>query len=218
MCTAQVFPRPIGLVLGLDTTVNPFSLSPTYVAELAGLPMQVRVARMRDPAMKAVLLAEQPNDASTPIYAMSRNFAKVFPLQSAGDYDPDPENSILALATRAGQDPLIYIYDRLLESSGYALFSAAIANFANGSLGAVQEMIAHPDTIVALRDGGAHYGVICDAGYPTFLLSHWTRDRRGSKFSVAQAVKSLSRDPALAVGLNDRGLLAKGYKSRHKHS
>jgi N-acyl-D-amino-acid deacylase len=211
--TAQVFPRPVGMILGLDTTLSPFSLCPTYVSELAGLPMADRVARLRDPAIRARLLAETPDDPSTPIYLMARDWDRIFPLNTAADYEPPRDQSISALAAEAGVTPLEFIYDALLDKGGYALFYAALANYAEQTLDPVFEMMGNPNVVIALGDGGAHYGVVCDASYPTFVLAHWTRDRDGAKFALADAIKGLTRTPARTVGLEDRGLLAEGYKA-----
>lgn len=210
---AQVFPRPVGMILGLDTTLSPFSLCPTYLKELAALPMSDRVARMHDPEIRARLLAETPEDPSTPIYLMARDWDRIFPLNTAKDYEPPHDQSIAVLSEKAGVSPLEYMYDALLEKGGYALFYAALANYAEQTLDPIFEMLNNPNAVIALGDGGAHYGVVCDASYPTFVLAHWTRDRDGAKFTLPAAIKALSRTPARAVGLEDRGLLAEGYKA-----
>lgn len=211
--TGQLFPRPVGLVMGLDTSVHAFTFCPTYEAELAHLPLAERVERMRDPAMRARLLAETPHDPSQPIYLMARGFDRTYPLESPRDYEPAAENSIVALAEKTGVSPLEYIYDGLLEKDGHALFYAALANYADGNLEAVLEMMRNPNVVIALGDGGAHYGVVCDASYSTFLITHWTRDRAGTRLPLAEAIRGLTREPAEIAGLLDRGLLAEGYKA-----
>jgi N-acyl-D-amino-acid deacylase len=137
----------------------------------------------------------------------------MFPLSDPPDYEPPAETSIGATARRLGKTPEEVIYDFLLQDDGNAMVYTALGNFYNAKLDSVREMIQHKDTVLGLGDGGAHYGMICDASYPTFMLSHWTRDRPEGKLSIAWAVKALTADPARAVGLNDRGILAPGYKA-----
>ena len=209
----QVYPRPIGMVMSLDATVNPFCCSPTYAHELVQLPMAERVKRLADPAMREKLLAEEIEEAKTPIYRMARDWSKVFLLDNVADYEPDQSMSIEAMAAREGRDPLDLFYDLMLRKGGYQMFYCALANYAEGSLDSIREMIMDPSTIVALGDGGAHYGVVCDASYPTFVLTHWARDREGERIPLPQAVKALTRDPAEVIGLKDRGLVKEGYKA-----
>jgi N-acyl-D-aspartate/D-glutamate deacylase len=144
---------------------------------------------------------------------MARDFDRVFALNSARDYEPPRTQSITALAAKTGVSPLQYFYDVLLEKGGHALFYAALANYAEQTLDPILEMMKNPHTVIALGDGGAHYGVVCDASYPTFVLSHWTRDRQGEKLPLPAAIKGLTWTPSRAFGLEDRGLLAVGKKA-----
>ena len=208
----QIYPRPIGMLLGLDLTLNPFSLCPSY-QPLAKLPLAERLEALRDPAMRERLLNETPADPTFPLFVIARQFDRLFPLRTAGDYEPDPQNSIAALAARSGRSPLEEAYDLLLEDDGRAIILATLTNYAHNSLEDVREMMVHPDTIVALGDGGAHYGLVCDASFPTFVLTHWTRDRGHGRISVPEAIKSLTSSPAGLVGLKDRGVIAPGYKA-----
>lgn len=209
----QVFPRPVGMIMGLDTSVNPFTLCPTFRDELAGLPLTEKVVRMRDAAVREKLLNETPDEEGMPLFQMARSWDLTFPLQSPLDYEPSRERSIEALAAQAGVTSPEYMYDALLGDGGHAKFLMAVANYAEKSLDVVLEIMRHPDAILGLGDGGAHYGVICDASYPTFVLSHWTRDRNGEKLSIPEAVAALSRKPAEAIRLLDRGLVREGYKA-----
>ena len=211
--TAQVFPRPTGLTLGLDCSINPFTFCPTYANDLAKLPIAERVKKMRDPSMKARILSETPADATIPLYGMARDFAHMFRLDSVDDYEPSPDRSVEAEARRLGVSPLAHAYDLLLEKDGYALLHVALANYTYGTLEPIRDMLRDQNTVLGLGDGGAHYGVICDASFPTYVLSHWTRDRKGGRLSVAEAIKLLAHDPAAAVGLSDRGKIAVGYKA-----
>ena len=209
---AQVFPRPIGVVLGFDLSVNPFSLCPSW-AELARLPFGKRIAALRDPQVRARLLMEEPGDALIPLARMGRRFEFIWPLGDPPDYEPAPEDSVAAQARRRGIDPAELAYDLLLENDGKGLLLAALANYGSGSLDPIHALITDPNSVLGLGDGGAHYGMICDSSYPTFVLQHWTRERKGERLSIEEAVKALAADPAKTVGLMDRGVLATGRKA-----
>jgi len=210
--TAQVFPRPIGLVLGHTLSFNPFSLCPTYKA-MAGLSHEDKMRELGKPEIRARLLAEKPGESPSMLALLGRNYDWMFPLSDPPDYEPSAESSVAARARRLGVTPEEVIYDMLLADDGKAMVYVALGNFYNASLNSVREMMQHKDTVLGLGDGGAHYGMICDASYPTFMLAHWTRDRKDGRLPVAWAVKALANDPARAVGLNDRGILAAGYKA-----
>lgn len=208
----QVFPRAVGLVLGHELSVNPFSLCPSYAA-LAKQPLAERIRALRTPEVRARLLEEQPDQARAPLAALGRNFERMFPLTEPFNYEPPLNQSVAALAREKNVSPLALAYDMLLEQDGRAMLYVALTNYAGGNLDGAYEMMTRNDTVLGLGDGGAHYGMICDSSYPTFILAHWTRDRKGKRLSVEEAVKKLARDPALTVGLSDRGLIARGKKA-----
>jgi N-acyl-D-aspartate/D-glutamate deacylase len=210
--TAQVFPRPIGMILGYNLSVNPFCLCPTYKA-IAHLPLADKIRELRKPEIRAKLLSEKPGDSASILATIGRWFEFMFPVQDPPNYEPPMETSIKAQAERLGVPPEELAYDMLLQDDGKAMLYIALGNFPDGSLDAVRDMLTHKDTVLGLGDGGAHYGMICDASFPTFVLSYWTRDRSHGKLPLAWAVKALTQDPARAVGLNDRGLIAPGYKA-----
>ena len=213
----QVAPRAIGLLLGLQASLHPFMTKPSYRA-IAKLPLAQRVARMRDPRLRACILAE-PLDAlpeRIPAFIMQvlARLDRVFPLGDPPDYEPPSEASIAGRAARLGVDPLALMYDLLLEREGRELLFAPAANYVDGDYEATLAMLRHPHTVVGLGDGGAHCGSICDGGYPTYLLTHWTRDRRrGERLPLEFAVRRYTRAPAELVGLSDRGLIAPGMKA-----
>jgi N-acyl-D-aspartate/D-glutamate deacylase len=209
--TAQVMPRPIGVVIGLDLSVHPFILCPSW-AGMAGLSLADRMAAMRDPAFRAAILAEEPGRGH-PLVELGRNWRWIFPFDDSVDYAPPPERSLALLAEARGCSPAEVAYDFFLETEGKGLMLNAIGGFEGNSLAATHEMLAHPDCIPALGDGGAHYGAICDASYSTFLLKHFVRDGRDGGFGLAQAIHMLTQKAARAVGLNDRGVLAVGAKA-----
>ncbi|MCB2047291.1 MAG: amidohydrolase family protein [Novosphingobium sp.] len=211
--TAQLFPRPIGLMIGLTATANPFCMTPAW-QEIADLPLEEKVARMRDPQMRDRLLHEENLDPKHPLFPLARNFAQIFPLDpDKPNYEPDPASSMQALAEAAGVPVEEYVYDQLLADEGRNLMICALGNFCLYNLDHVVEMLEDPNVVVGLGDGGAHYGMICDASYTTTAMTHWVRDREGTKFSLEQMVKTLSRDPAEVFGLEDRGLLQPGYRA-----
>jgi N-acyl-D-aspartate/D-glutamate deacylase len=206
----QVFPRAMGLLMSLDTSRNPFTASPAFTA-LAGLPLEQRVTVMSRPEVRARILTEsQRADARI----KQRNFRGMFPLRRPADYEPSPGGSIAALAQAQGVTPAEVAYDVMLERDGHGMLWTGFANIIDGSLEPALAMMKSPATIIGLGDGGAHYGLICDSSFPTFMLSYWGRDRtRGERLTVPFIVKSLTCDTAAAVGLHDRGLVKPGYKA-----
>lgn len=210
---AQVCGRPVGLLLGLSLTLNPFSAHPAY-REIEGLPFDQRIARLRTPEMKARMLADTPASDNPFVKAVLRNFARMFPLSDPPDYEPAPDQSLGAQAARLGRRPEELAYDWMLKDDGKALILFPFLNYANDSLAPSLEMMRHPHTILGLGDGGAHVGMICDGSFPTSMLTHWTRDRtRGDRLPLEWVIKAQTHDTAAAVGLLDRGLLKQGYKA-----
>jgi N-acyl-D-amino-acid deacylase len=168
---------------------------------------------LRRPEVRARLLWESPLDPVSPLSMLGRSFDRMFEVSDPPNYEPSPEDSIANQARRLGIRPEELAYELLLKNDGNAMLYVALANYAGGPLEPVYEMLQNEHTVLGLGDGGAHYGMISDASYPTFLLSHWTRDRVGRKMSVPSAVRALSRETATAVGLEDRGMIAPGYKA-----
>ena len=210
--TAQMFPRPIGLVIGLELTGNPFVFYPSY-REIAELPLEERVAEMRKPEVRARILADKPGADGHPLLYLAQAWNWIFPLTDEPDYEPDASTSIAARAAARGVTPMEEAYDRLLDEDGHAMLLVAMANFENNSLDTVGELIRRDDVVLGLGDGGAHYGMICDASYPTFLLAHWARDRKARRLSIPDAVRMMTSVPAKVAGLADRGRIAVGFKA-----
>ena len=210
--TAQMFPRPIGLVIGLELTGNPFVLYPSYQA-IAHLPLAERVAEMRKPEVRERILADKPRSDGHPLLYLAQAWDWIFPLGDDPDYEPAASTSIAARARTRGVSPKEEAYDRLLDENGHAMLLVAMGNYQNNSLDTVGELLRRDDIVLGLGDGGAHYGMICDASFPTFLLAHWARDRASGRMSVAEVVKELTSVPARVVGLADRGRIAVGYKA-----
>ncbi len=207
----QVAPRAVGVMLGLDASFHPFSTCPTYES-LASLPLAQRVARMRDPQVKERIVAEL--DSADSRAEMFANFVNLYVLGDPPEYEPSPDSSIGARAERDGVAPAALAYDLLLERDGRALLYRPVMNYVTGNHDVTREMLLHPRTLPGLGDGGAHLGLICDVSFPTYLLSHWGRERtRGEGMPIEWLVKRQSRDTAVWVGLEDRGLLAPGMKA-----
>ncbi|MEB3069748.1 N-acyl-D-amino-acid deacylase family protein [[Mycobacterium] vasticus] len=211
--TAQVFPRPIGLMVGLDLSIHPFVLYPSY-RRIAGLPLAERVAEMRKPEVRQQILADSPSIVPTnPLAYMAQSWDWTFPLDDDADYEPEEAKSIAARAKARGVSPVEEAYDRLLDDDGRAILLDALANFENNSLDTVGTLMRRDDVVLGLGDGGAHYGMICDSSFPTYVLTHWARDRASGRLSVEVAVRELTSVPAQVAGLADRGRIAVGYKA-----
>lgn len=209
--TAQLLPRPIGLIIGLQLSANPFVLYPSY-REIAHLPLAERVAEMRKPEVRARILADKPGQGH-PILYVAQMWDWIYPLGDTPDYEPDPSTSIGARARARGVNPMEEAYDRLLDDEGRAMLLVATSNLQGNSLDTVGQLLHRDDVVLGLGDGGAHYGMICDASYSTYFLTHWARDRKSGRFTVPEAVRELTSVPARIAGLGDRGRIGVGYKA-----
>ncbi|HXM00399.1 MAG TPA: amidohydrolase family protein, partial [Rhizomicrobium sp.] len=209
---AQVAPRPIGVLLGLQGTLNPFSAHQTF-AEIKDKPLTEKLRIMRDPAFRARMFAETDARQSHPLARRVMAFEHIFPLGDPPNYEPPRETAIANIAARQGRAAQDVAYDMLLEDGGRAFLFMPFANYTNFNLDCCGEMIAHPDCVMGLGDGGAHVGIISDGSFPTYLLTHWGRDRASGKFDLGYLVKRQTADTARAVGLMDRGIIAPGMKA-----
>jgi N-acyl-D-aspartate/D-glutamate deacylase len=212
--TAQVAPRAVGLLLGLQCTLNPFLTNPVY-REIAALPLAEQVAVMVDPGFKARVLEAAAAAARSDRLGgrLIQSLHTMYELGDPPDYEPDPATSIASRAERAGIDPFDLAYDLMLADGGQAFLYLPMLNYADGNLDAAGEMLAHPHTVIGLADGGAHVGTICDASFPTTLLAHWGRDRDRGRLGLPFLVHRQTQATARAVGLLDRGVLAPGYRA-----
>ncbi len=219
----QVAPRAIGVMLGLQATFHPFMGFPSYKA-IADRPFADRVAALRDPAVRARLLQESNEpvsgkDSSIPPLAdlllaqLDQLAFRLHPLGSEPNYEPRLENSLGVRAKMSGKPVLEVLLDALLEDDGQALLYFPLYNYTENNLDNVRTMLTHPLALPGLSDGGAHVGTVCDASFPTFLLTHWGRDRREGRLPLEQLIKMQAHDTARYIGLADRGTVAVGQRA-----
>ncbi|MFD9664114.1 amidohydrolase family protein [Rhodococcus sp. NPDC059968] len=213
----QIAPRAIGGLISL-ATYHPFVGRPSYV-EVADLPLAERRRRMAQPSVKAQILAEEdlPVDSGDPRkhthLTFQRNLANIYSLADL-DYEPDPSRSMAGRGEAEGRDPLDVLYDLLIADEGRAILIWFATGFVHGNLNRIGEFLSDSQYVMGLGDGGAHVAFICDASFPTFLLSHWGhRRRRGPRFAIESLVRRLTKDPAELYGFDDRGTLAVGKRA-----
>src|SRR5437899_3744602 len=181
--TAQIAARPVGLLLGLELSRNPFQTHPSYKA-IAKLPLAERLARLHQPEVRAAILSETASATDDPLF-FKPNYDKIYLLGNPPDYEQPKEHALGARAKREGRKAEELAYDAMLQDNGRGMLYVPFLNYADGNLDVVREMLQDPHSVPGLSDGGAHCGIICDASFPTYLLTHWTRDRtRGEKLSI----------------------------------
>ena len=208
----QVGCRPIGVMMGLETTAHPFSTHPAWTA-MDGLSPAARFERLkRDAQLRRVLVEDLPDDEHT--RSIGQAFARTYVLDDAYDYEPHTSNSLAARAQLQNRSPWALALEALMTDEGKGLLTHTFENYTEGNLEVIREMLVDEATIMGLGDGGAHVCTICDSSSPTFLLTHWARDRkRGPQLPLEFLVRKQTRDTAAAYGLHDRGILAPGYRA-----
>jgi hypothetical protein len=215
---AQVAGRPVGIILGLTTSLNPFAARPAFAA-LAHLPPAEKLARLKDPAVRAEILAQEPSEKLLSILPplqrpIATRWDRQYVLGDPPDYEPDQSRSIEAMAAKTNRTPEEFCYDYLTADNGDRMLFYPVTNYVHGDHGVCHDMIQDPDTILGLGDGGAHVAQICDSSLPSFMLTHWVRDRaRGPRFPLEFVVKRLTSETADFFGFHDRGRLAVGKKA-----
>jgi N-acyl-D-aspartate/D-glutamate deacylase len=197
----QVAGRPLCMLFGFDTTVHPFMGSAAY-REIAELPLDERLARLSDPAVREAIVAD----------ASRSQWAKTFPVADPPDYEPPPDASIEAIARREGRTPEEVGFDLMMADGGRGLLYYPFLGYHELDFDVLHEMLRDDSTVLGLGDGGAHCGMICDASLPTYMLSHWVRDRtRGERLTLEDAVHHQTQRTARLYGFEDRGVVAPGY-------
>ena len=205
--------RPAGMLMSWNS-YNIFMDRPSYL-EVAELPLGERIERLRDPALRERILSES---VQSPLLQnghmiVMQSLGATYTLDQAPAFEPDPSESLGRVIERSGEPPEKVVYDTMCDL-GDGFLHVYMGNYAEGDLGAVEQMMRHESTFIGAADGGAHVTVLCDAGYPTFMLQHWVRDRnRGERFSVEDAVRMLTQEPADLYGLADRGVVEPGRRA-----
>jgi N-acyl-D-amino-acid deacylase len=207
----QIAGRPTGILQGLTSSFHVFSGHPTYRRDIAHLPLAEKVAMMQRPDVRAALLGEGSAMRAGAMSNPSELLYRVFPLGDNPNYEPDREQSVGGMAEIAGVTPMEQMYDLLIRDGGKELFYQPLGGYFTYNFDFFRKNMQHPNVLFGLSDGGAHCGVIADAGMPTFILSYWARDRvKGEQFPLEFLVRKLTSDTAKAYGLNDRGQLKPG--------
>ena len=208
----QVGCRPIGVLMGLETTIHPFSSHPAWLAMSELSPAQRYERLQRDPELRSRLVEERPGDAHTK--RIEAAFPRIYVMDDAYDYEPHPSISLAGLAKSSGRSPWALALDAMMESGGKQLLSEAFENYTEGSLDNIREMLVDEATVMGIADGGAHVCTVCDASSSTFLLTHWARDRkRGERLPIEFLVRKHTRDTASSYGIKDRGVIAPGFRA-----
>jgi N-acyl-D-aspartate/D-glutamate deacylase len=205
-----VAPRAIGVLLGLEGSQNPFSGTPSYKS-IAHLPLAERVRRMSDPEFRRQMLSEDPKKGSTFPLFHRLAFTQMFRFGNPPNYQPQRADSLAAIAEREGRTPQEVAYDVLLEDDGQAFIYTPLGNYADYDLSVSETTLANRNSIMGLGDGGAHVAFILDAGYQTWLLTHWGKTKQ--RWDMPELIRRLTSDTAQAAGLHDRGVLAVGKKA-----
>ncbi|MGJ8535835.1 MAG: N-acyl-D-amino-acid deacylase family protein [Parasphingopyxis sp.] len=212
---AQIALRGNGIIMAWQGTVHPFKFKPSW-QPLEDMPWEQALEKLKDPAFKAKLLAEESvypeSDLLELLMIVANGWGMFFEMDEDFDYEPPQDATILARAGAAGMEPAEYAYDLLMKDNGKGFIYFPILNYAEGNLDFLEPLQHAEDTVNSLSDGGAHCGTICDAASPTFMLQHWVRDRkRGNRITLENAIKRQCHDTARLYGLDDRGVLATGY-------
>ena len=206
----QTLGRPVGVLQGFALSLNPFRLCPSY-APLSALPHAERIAALGEPALRARLIAEASDPANqTPI---GKRYADLFPMSDPPNYEPRPEDCVAARAAAAGVSPEEMLFDLLMQDDGQGIVYLPLTNYGTGDLADMADLIRSDNVLLGLGDAGAHVGTICDGSQPTFMLTHWGRDRQGERLPLPFLIQAMTSTNARAMGLLDRGVIAPGYKA-----
>jgi N-acyl-D-aspartate/D-glutamate deacylase len=215
----QIAARPFGMMIGFPN-YHAFSKRPTYRALADRLPPEELAEQLAEPDVRDAILREDdlPPDPSVLFDSMNTfvqmSLDRLYVLGDPPDYEPTPDRTVAEIAAARGEDPLRTLYELLLEHDATQFLMLPFFNYADGNHDAIRDMLTHPAGVSGLSDGGAHCRMICDASYPTFLLTHWARDRsRGPKLSLEYVVRKQTADTAALFGLGDRGVVATGKKA-----
>jgi N-acyl-D-amino-acid deacylase len=209
----QVLSRPTTTIFGLSVFGHPFTFSPSY-QEIAHLPLAERVAEMKKPERRKAILDEFPtytDHRGSRAYAMLESIYELKEVEP--ELEPFPENSLAAMAEKLGVPAKEYAYDRLIDEGGMTMFMKPSTTMVDIAMDAIEKMMKHPHTVLALGDGGAHSTQICDASAQSYMITRWIKGRHGRQIPLAEGIKMITRDPAVTAGMLDRGVIKVGYKA-----
>jgi len=213
MLRPQIPGRPTGMLMGFITSLHPFITHPSF-KKIKDLSHQEMLTELRKPEVRTQILSEEPDVQGGILSALLNNFAKFFPIHDSPDYEPTKEQSVADRAAKLGVSPQELAYDLMLDHGGEGYLFAPLGNYAFYNHDHLREMLLDETTLLGLSDGGAHCGLIADASMPTFMLTHWVRDRsRGERIPLEKMVKIQTHDTASLYGLEDRGIIAPGMKA-----
>ena len=206
----QTLGRPVGVLQGFALSLNPFRLCPSF-ASLSALSPTERITALGEPALRARLIAEAGDPANqTPI---GKRYAELFAMTDPPDYEPRPDQSIAFRAAAAEVSPEEMLFDLLMADEGQGIVYLPLTNYGTGDLDDMADLIRSDNVLLGLGDAGAHVGTICDGSQPTFMLTHWGRDREGERLPLPFLIQAMTSTQARAMGLLDRGVIAPGYKA-----
>ncbi len=209
----QVAVRPTGMLYGLQSSFHPFIAHPSF-RRARDLPLSERAALLRDPSFRQTMLDEAPQTRDGFVNYLATAWAQMYRLGDVPDYEPPANASAAAVAERNGRHPAEVVMDWLAERDGEAFLFSPLGNYFGNDHEAIREMLEHPATIPGASDGGAHCGLICDASFPTYLLTHWARDRvRGPQIPLERVVRMQTAATAEVYGLGDRGRIEAGLRA-----
>lgn len=215
----QVAARPFGMLLGFPGH-HAFTHRPTYRRLKAACSREELAEKLAEPAVRAAILAEEdlpidPTKLFDGMFALAQyGIDRLYSLGQPPDYEPTEDRTVAAIARRSGLDPLAAMYDLMLEADAGNMLMYPMFNYSDHNHDAIREMLTHPAGVLGLSDGGAHCSMICDASYPTFLLTHWARDRhRGERLPLEYVIRKQANDTAQLFGLTDRGVISVGKKA-----
>ena len=211
---AQVAGRSIGILYCLQGSVHPLLFHPAY-QEIADLPLAERLVALAEPERRRRIIDEIPDDGGFFQSAVLNGLGRIWLVDGENiDYEPDAVDSVAAVAARAGVPAMQLVLDQLTAHDGNGMLYAPFFNYSYGDLSFTEAVTRHPHTRMGLSDGGAHCGAICDGGMPTFMLTHWTRDRtRGEKLPLEYVVHRQTSQTAALYGIADRGVVAPGMRA-----
>jgi N-acyl-D-amino-acid deacylase len=209
----QVLSRPTTTILGLSVSGHPFAFCPTYQA-LEHLPLPERVAEMKKPEVRKAILGEFPTVTEHRASKAYTMLERIYELKEVEpELEPFPENSLAGIAEKLGVPAKEYAYDRVIDDEGLTMFMLPSTTMVDQAMDAIEKMMKHPNTVLALGDGGAHSTQICDASAQSYMLTRWIKGRHGRSISLPEGIKMITLDPAVAAGMLDRGVIKVGYKA-----